>query len=140
MNLILPRTIYTSISTIGTLLIGNSLFCHTLEDTVRPRGSGKIYGLTAISAGRYRVVVSMSQKFKKLMPEILGVPQFTGVRVHNGEIPEHTLGCVLTGKTIVNDHRIDGSMGDTLTNMLLVSKEEHWIEIIDTYPYNGMVR
>lgn len=139
MNLIMPRTIYTPISTIGNLLINNQLFCHTLEDTVRPQGSGKVFGRTAIPAGRRRVIVSMSPKFKKLMPEILDVPQFTGIRIHNGLNPDHTLGCILTGKNIVNSSLIDGSMGDELTALLLSSKEEHWIEIIDTYPYNGMV-
>ena len=39
----------------------------------------------------------MSNRFKRIMPEILNVPMFTGVRIHGGNTKEDTLGCPLLG-------------------------------------------
>lgn len=49
-----------------------------------------------IPAGRYRLDMSYSPKFKKLMPEIQDVPDRTGIRIHRGTEPEHSTGCILT--------------------------------------------
>lgn len=49
-----------------------------------------------IPAGRYRVSLTWSPKFKKLLPLIEDVPDREGIRIHTGTIPEHSTGCVLT--------------------------------------------
>ena len=49
-----------------------------------------------IPAGRYRVSLTWSPKFKKLLPLIEDVPNREGIRIHTGTIPEHSTGCVLT--------------------------------------------
>ena len=49
-----------------------------------------------IPAGSYPVERTWSPKFKKLLPEILEVPEREGIRIHMGTIPEHSTGCVLT--------------------------------------------
>ena len=49
-----------------------------------------------IPAGRYRVSLTWSPKFKKLLPLIEDVPNREGIRIHTGSIPEHSTGCVLT--------------------------------------------
>lgn len=82
--------------TIGKLYIDGVYFCDTLEDTVRPAGV-KIAGKTAIPAGTYRVKKTMSPRFKKVLPEILNVPNYTGVRIHAGNTAADTEGCVLLG-------------------------------------------
>lgn len=82
--------------TIGKLYIDGVYFCDTLEDTVRPAGE-KIAGKTAIPAGTYRVKKTMSPRFKKVLPEILNVPNYTGVRIHAGNTAADTEGCVLLG-------------------------------------------
>ena len=82
--------------TIGKLYIDGHYLCDTLEDTVRPAGT-KIAGKTAIPAGTYRVKKTMSPRFKKILPEILNVPGFTGVRIHAGNLPKDTDGCLLLG-------------------------------------------
>ena len=49
-----------------------------------------------IPAGKYRLDMSYSPKFKKPMPEIQDVPERTGIRIHKGTEPEHSTGCILT--------------------------------------------
>jgi hypothetical protein len=95
--------------TIGRLNIDGVPFCDTLEDVVRDLnkdgdlndpGEGKIYGQTAIPYGTYKVVLSHSPKFKRILPEILNVPEFTSIRIHAGTTAGDTLGCLLIGKNM----------------------------------------
>ena len=48
-----------------------------------------------IPAGTYSLKKTWSPRFKKPMPEILDVPNRTGIRIHMGTKPEHSTGCVL---------------------------------------------
>lgn len=43
----------------------------------------------------YRITVTLSPKFKRLLPFINQVPGRTGIRVHRGALPEHSHGCIL---------------------------------------------
>lgn len=92
--LVLVRTEARTDRTLGQLLVNGEHFCHVLEDTLRPRGV-KVAGVTAIPAGLYRVILELSPKFKRIMPTILGVPNFEGIRMHGGNRPEDTEGCPL---------------------------------------------
>ena len=94
------RDTFTQNSTIGKMLIDGAFFCYTLEDTIRDT---KIAGETAIPYGTYKVIVNMSNRFKRLMPLLLNVPNFEGVRIHNGNTKEHTHGCILVGATKSKD-------------------------------------
>lgn len=90
------RTFKGAEYTIGKLYIDNQYFCDTLEDAVRKDGE-KVYGKTAIPSGMYRVKKTYSPRFKKVLPEILKVPGFSGVRIHAGNTAKDTEGCVLLG-------------------------------------------
>ena len=96
MNLRVIREPSTAAATLGILLIDGVFTCWTLEDVVR---DVKIPGETAIPAGRYAVRLSLSQRFQKLLPEILaGGRGFTGIRIHAGNTQADTAGCVLVGR------------------------------------------
>lgn len=43
----------------------------------------------------YRVAVTQSPKFKRLMPILQQVPNRSGIRIHRGTKPEHSKGCIL---------------------------------------------
>jgi len=100
MKIVVVRDTFTENSTIGKMLIDGAFFCYTLEDTIR---DAKIAGETAIPYGTYKVIVNMSNRFKVLMPLLLNVKGFEGVRIHSGNAKADTHGCILVGATKSTD-------------------------------------
>jgi hypothetical protein len=107
MNLSLKRSLKGLTATIGRLSVDGVEFCWTLEDPIRK--GAKVYGETAIPAGTYKVTITMSNRFKKEMPELHSVPGFTGVRIHSGNVASDTEGCILVGMTKLSDSMIGES-------------------------------
>ena len=74
----------------GRLVINGRWYCNTLE-----RVGYQIPPLC------YHVAVTMSPKFKRLLPLVQNVPQAgdkamrQGIRFHRGTKPEHSIGCIL---------------------------------------------
>lgn len=117
MQLKVIRTEKNMYCTIGKLYIDGQYFCDTLEDVDRGLSndmeinkitSVKVYGKTAIPTGTYSVILSQSNRFKRILPEILNVPGWSGVRIHSGNKAEDTLGCILVG-TRLNEQYITNS-------------------------------
>ena len=131
MNLRLVRSPSNASCTIGKLYVDGVLECFVLEDVVRPT---KIAGRTAIPAGKYKVVITMSPRFGKLMPLLLNVPNYAGVRIHKGNTAEDTEGCLLPGLTNPTPYTVgnSGKAYDALFAKLqkALLKEEVWIEVI----------
>ena len=111
MKLTLIRDLFLPDRTLGKLYINGDFFCDTLEDTDRKLSatdslniieSTKIKHLTAIPTGSYKVIISFSPRFAAYLPLLLNVPAFLGIRIHAGNEPEHTSGCILVGRRVGN--------------------------------------
>lgn len=96
MKLNLKRLHKTEFSTIGELTVDGLFQCYTLEDKER---EVKIKSETAIPKGTYKVIINQSARFKTLLPLLLDVPGFEGIRIHPGNTNHDTEGCILVGKT-----------------------------------------
>ena len=100
----------------GRLVIDGTWLCDTLER--------KGYEILALC---YHVQVTMSPKFKRLLPLVCGVPQTEakrreakgerqGIRFHVGTKPEHSTGCVLVPNRAIEKE---------LTDLILKAQKEH---------------
>lgn len=123
MELILKRLHKTGKSTIGELSTNKEFQCYTLEDVER---EVKIKSKTAIPKGRYEVVITYSNRFKKQLPLLLNVPNFEGIRIHSGNTAKDTEGCILVGKTrnvdIIGNSRL--AFESLFSKLVSASKKE----------------
>ena len=94
----------------GRLVIDGRWYCNTLERVG--------YQIPALC---YHVAVTMSPKFRRLLPIVQHVPQRSGIRIHRGSKPEHSTGCILVPKEVEKE----------LTNKLSKAQEEHEEIILD---------
>ena len=127
MKLKVVRESYTADTTIGKLYIDGEYFCYTLEDAVRDYGI-KVEGRTAIPRGEYKVKISLSSRFKRVMPMVYtesneyelkakGI-SFKGIRIHGGNTHENTEGCILVAFNKLNDSTIQGTAEKKLVEKL----------------------
>ena len=123
----------------GRLVINGRYFCNTLERVG--------YQIPALC---YPVKVTMSPKFKRLLPLVQNVPQRSGIRFHRGTKPEHSTGCILvvadnypmplhsTPYTIHPPRgRTSADVEQELTNLLKQVQSNHEeiiLEVIDFRP------
>ena len=101
----------------GRLVINGRFFCNTLER--------KGYEIPALC---YPVRVTMSPKFRRLLPIVQNVPGRSGIRFHRGTKPQHSTGCVLL---------LDREIENKLTNLLKETQESHEeiiLEVTDFRP------
>ena len=121
--------------------------CDTLEDAFRllpkacpntPKGKNceckeKVYGKTCIPNGTYTVVLSYSNRFKRILPELLNVPHFLGIRIHSGNSSKDTEGCIILGTKSKGDWVTASSVAFnkvyTLLQKAVANKEEITITI-----------
>ena len=100
---------------IGRIYAGTLYVCDAIEDTDRGLKdswplekiqSTKVYGETAIPKGTYKVVLSVSPKFRYrpwakkyggLVPELQNVKGFAGIRIHPANFATELLGCIAPG-------------------------------------------
>lgn len=137
MEIIIERAWKKADYTIGRLFVNGARICESLEDTDRGLKSSftdaaikaiKIAGKTAIPTGTYKVVLSVSPKFKNkswakkyggLVPEIVGVKGYVGIRIHPGANAEQTEGCPLVG-----ENKVKGG---------LINSQKTYCELMDKY-------
>jgi len=134
MKLKLARGKATAAAVEGRLYVDDIFECFTVED--KPRDT-KIYGLTGIPVGIYKVIVSVSTRFGKRLPEVLDVPGFKGIRIHSGNSSKDTEGCIIVGS--VNERTDDDWVGGSKIAMsrllpkiddALAVKEKVTLEIV----------
>lgn len=138
MDILVQRTTFTPESTISEVAVDGEREGYMLEDCVRevegaPVEEWKVKGATAIPQGRYRVERTMSPRFHRMLPLLVGVPGFSGVRIHPGNTSEDTEGCLLPGLTAgenaVQQSRMAWARLDVLIESALEAGETVWIEI-----------
>lgn len=113
----------------GELFLDGQFTCFTCEDQVRAPGV-KVYGQTAIPAGRYAVVITPSPRFQRDLPLLLAVPNFEGVRIHPGNTAKDTEGCILPGMTFGPNGVFNSKIAFDILFKAIQDADETWIEII----------
>ena len=107
MRIELVRIAFKSTYTIGKLYVDGKYFSDVLEDKDRGLDSSmseseilkkKVNGQTAIPTGHYVVNITYSPKYKRMMPLLLDVKGFSGIRIHSGNTAKDTEGCLIVGK------------------------------------------
>lgn len=107
LNITVERKFKKPTYTIGIVYVNGERFCNSMEDKDRGLTSSmsleeikskKVYGETAIPTGTYTVQYTYSNKFKKMMPLLVGVKGFDGIRIHSGNTAKDSLGCILLGE------------------------------------------
>lgn len=104
MHLQLYRNAPQGTAITGRLFINDHYFCNTLERVGYE-----------IPPSSYPILVTMSPKFKRLLPLVQNVPQRSGIRIHRGIRPEHSTGCIL----------VSANKETELTNLLLKTQNNH---------------
>lgn len=122
--------------TIGKLFINDEYFCDTIEDTDRGLKSSmsveyikkkKVYAETAIPTGTYKIEMTYSSKFKRILPLLVDVKGFSGIRIHRGNTEIDSSGCIIVGENKVKGKVINSTRYEiALVNKLL---DEDDIEI-----------
>ena len=107
MKIKLVRIALKDTYTIGKLYVDGVYFCDTIEDkdrglddsmTVSEILKRKVKGQTAIPTGHYKIEITYSPKYKRMMPLILNVKGYSGIRIHSGNTSKDTEGCLIVGK------------------------------------------
>lgn len=128
-------------NTIGKMFVNSMFFGYILEDkdrglnddmTIAEIKMRKLFGQTAIPSGKYEIILSYSNRFKKVLPLLLNVKGFEGIRIHGGNTEADTLGCPLLGAKRGDNKIFEcAEINQKLISMLAKSleKEKCFIEI-----------
>ena len=104
--------------TIGKLFINDEYFCDTIEDIDRGLKSSmsveyiknkKVYAETAIPTGTYKIEMTYSNKFKRILPLLVDVKGFSGIRIHRGNTEKDSSGCIVIGENKVKGRVINST-------------------------------
>ena len=116
MELRLERKYRNNNYCIDKLYVNGKYFSDVLEDPDRGLTDNmsleeikkvKIKGNTCIPYGTYNITITYSPRFKKNLPLLNNVKGFDGIRIHSGNKPQDTEGCLLPGFNKVKGQVID---------------------------------
>lgn len=123
--------------TIGRFFVNGTRFHESLEDPDRGLDSAmsldqikaaKVYGQTAIPVGTYKLILSVYPKYKDrswakkyngLVPELIGVPGYSGVRIHPANNASEIEGCIAVG-----ENKVRGG---------IINSQKTYCELMDKY-------
>ncbi|GHT86777.1 hypothetical protein AGMMS49543_20790 [Betaproteobacteria bacterium] len=114
----LLRKDYGDNYTRGSLYLNgsNDLWCSTLE---RDKNSGML-----IPAKLYKVILTMSNRFKRLLPLLVNVPNMEGIRIHVGNTYKDSTGCILVGDLTSKDFISNSKVTENkLVDLMKTSKD-----------------
>ena len=87
---------YSKNHTKSIIFVNDQFFCFGMEP--ENKFNNTIKGQRdLIPEGTYQIILSKSPKFKRVLPEILNVPNNSGIRIHPGNFPSETSGCLILG-------------------------------------------
>lgn len=114
MEIVVHRKWFSPTATISEVEVDGAAVCFMLEDCVRqvdgrPVAEWKVPGETAIPTGRYRVTITPSARFGRNLPLLDGVEGFAGIRIHPGNGPQDTEGCLLPGHKVIGPNTVGQS-------------------------------
>ena len=130
MELRLERKYRNNNYCIDKLYINGKYFSDVLEDPDRGLTDTmsleeikkiKIKGNTCIPYGTYNITITYSPRFKKNLPLLNNVKGFDGIRIHSGNKPQDTEGCLLPGFNKVKGQVIDSKV---TTNKLIAQIQQ----------------
>ena len=119
MELKLERKYRSNNYCIDKLYINGKYFSDALEDPDRGLTDTmsleeikkiKIKGNTCIPYGTYNITITYSPRFKKNLPLLNNVKGFDGIRIHSGNTPQDTEGCLLLGLNKVKGRVVDSKV------------------------------
>ena len=121
MKLLLLRTNQTGKAVVGSLFCDGKKICDTLE----------LAGIVPL--GWYKLQLTYSPKFRRVLPLLAFVPGHTAIRIHAGNTLADTKGCILVGSLGADTSRLFRSREaeKQLMNILtdIPSHEECYLEI-----------
>lgn len=97
MKLLILRTNQVGKAVMGTLFLDDKPLCNTLELA------------DIIPLGWYRLELTYSPKFRRLLPLLCCVPGHTAIRMHAGNTLDDTKGCILLGTACGNVPRLSNA-------------------------------
>ena len=142
MELFLKRIFKGEQYTIGKLYLDGVYFCDTIEDKVRtlpktcPNTSRnaactckeKLYALTAIPAGSYKITMQHSPKYGIKMPYLHNVSHFLGILIHSGNDEKDSAGCIIVGENKVKGKVVNSRA--TFKKLLEKIADQPYLKII----------
>ena len=124
--------------TIGKLYINDEYFCDTIEDIDRGLKSSmsieyikkkKVYAETAIPTGTYKIEMTYSSKFKRILPLLVDVKGFSGIRIHRGNTEKDSSGCIVIGENKVKGRVINSTPYEVVLVKRLLDEDDIEITI-----------
>lgn len=130
-QLTLIRTATSSSCTTGQLLADGIHLCDTLEPPL-------VGSHPAIPPGSYTLDLTLSPRFRRLLPLVRDVPGRSGIRIHRGNTPSDTLGCILPGRLIPPDRIAASTDAELLITRLLLAQPSRSASLTIRHNFNTL--